>query len=176
MAKAEPWLPTAWRRVTPRFCSPRARGPTNMSRASEGGRVAAEEARRDAERAGMEVGRLRPCVSEGLDGTRLTGCRRSTCPGPPGASGWSCGKSGRATGCCSAISPSECAPSPEGRTGTDCLRARPPPAARPLAVSEDDEGRVVKLIAGLHDVFTPEGRCALAGGQMPSSTDGVPGI
>lgn len=59
----------------------------DMSRASEGGRVAAEEARRDAERAGMEVGRLRPCVSEGLDGTRLTGCMKIYVPWPTGRFG-----------------------------------------------------------------------------------------
>lgn len=59
----------------------------DLERASSGGRAHAVAARREFERRGIDVGRLRPCAAEGPDRTRLAGCVKTYLPWPAGRFG-----------------------------------------------------------------------------------------
>ncbi len=129
--KADPWPPTAWRRGMSRFCL---------------------EARRAAERYGVEVGKLQACAAEGRDGTHswrlledvLALAGRAVRHGLPDR------PAGRPAA--AQLSRLRGTSSPKGGTRADRLCARPPAAARPLAVTGGDERQcLAELIAGLRE-------------------------
>ncbi len=55
-----------------------------MRRASGAGRAVADEARREFEKHGVVIGRLKPCDAEGSDGTQLPNCVKLYLPAPDG--------------------------------------------------------------------------------------------
>jgi hypothetical protein len=59
----------------------------DLAAASARGRDVAAAARRDFEREGAPVGRLRPCLAEAADGTRLPNCVKTYLPWPDGRFG-----------------------------------------------------------------------------------------
>lgn len=58
-----------------------------MRQTTPSGRAAAEHARRRYERRGISLSELRPCQSEGRDGTRLPDCVKVYLPPPNGKFG-----------------------------------------------------------------------------------------
>jgi len=59
----------------------------DFSRASNRGRLVAQQARRAWERGGVALSALRACDPEGRDGTRLPNCVKAYLPAPAGAWG-----------------------------------------------------------------------------------------
>lgn len=59
----------------------------DLDHARSRARADGDAARREFERLGIEVGRLRPCDREGRDGTQLAGCVKTYIPWPAGRFG-----------------------------------------------------------------------------------------